>query len=117
MKNLFICYPKCSTCKKAKDFLDEKHITYDFRNITTDIPTSEELKNWVDMSGLPVKKFFNKSGLMYKQLHLKDKIFLMSETELLNILATNGMLIKRPIFVTNSQVFVGFDQDEWSLIK
>lgn len=117
MKNLFICYPKCSTCKKAKEFLDKKGIDYELRDITINIPSEKELKTWCEKADLPLKSFFNTSGLMYKQLHLKDKIFLMSDEEKLEILSSNGMLIKRPIFVSDDLVLVGFDAEDWNEIK
>lgn len=117
MENLFICYPKCGTCKKAKEFLEQKKIPYQMRDITVSTPTKEELMLWCEKSNLPLKSFFNTSGLMYKQLHLKDKLFLMSELEKLEILSNNGMLIKRPIFVSDELVLVGFNEEAWSKIK
>ena len=110
---LFICYPKCSTCQKARTWLDEKGITYDFRDIKLENPTAEELTRWWKLSGLPLKKFFNTSGLQYKALGLKDKLPEMSEEEQLALLATDGMLVKRPILVGEDFVLVGFRQAEW----
>ena len=110
---LFICYPKCSTCQKARTWLDEKGITYDFRDIKLENPTAEELTRWWKLSGLPLKKFFNTSGLQYKALGLKDKLPEMSEEEQLVLLATDGMLVKRPILVGEDFVRTGFRPAEW----
>lgn len=110
---LFLCYPKCSTCQKAKAWLDERGISYDLRDIKTDNPTAEELTLWYRKSGLPLKKFFNTSGLQYKALGLKDKLPDMSETEQLALLATDGMLVKRPLLVGDSFVLTGFRAAEW----
>ena len=110
---LFLCYPKCSTCQKAKAWLDERGISYELRDITTDNPTAEELTLWYRKSGLPLKKFFNTSGLQYKALGLKDKLPDMSETEQLALLATDGMLVKRPLLVGDSFVLTGFRAAEW----
>ena len=111
---LFICYPKCSTCQKARSWLDEKGIAYDFRDIKTDNPTAEELRQWWQASGLPLKKFFNTSGLLYKSMELKDKLPNMSEDEMLSLLATDGMLVKRPLLVGDDFVLVGFKESVWS---
>ncbi|MBQ5445046.1 MAG: arsenate reductase family protein [Lachnospiraceae bacterium] len=111
---LFICYPKCSTCKKAEKWLDEHSIEYKKRNITEDNPTYDELKEWFSKSGLPLKKFFNTSGLIYKDMHLKDKLSEMSEEEQLKLLATNGMLVKRPLVIKDDVVLVGFKETEWT---
>ena len=111
---LFICYPKCSTCQKARTWLDEKGITYDFRDIKLENPTAEELTRWWKLSGLPLKKFFNTSGLQYKALGLKDKLPAMSEDEQIALLATDGMLVKRPLLVGDDFVLVGFKPDEWA---
>ena len=111
---LFICYPKCSTCKKAEKWLDEHSIEYKKRNITEDNPTYDELKEWFSKSGLPLKKFFNTSGLIYKDMHLKDKLSEMSEEEQLKLLATNGMLVKRPLVIKDDVVLVGFKDTEWT---
>ena len=105
---LFLCYPKCSTCQKAKAWLDERGISYELRDIKTDNPTAEELTLWYRKSGLPLKKFFNTSGLQYKALGLKDKLPDMSEAEQLALLATDGMLVKRPLLVGDSFVLPGF---------
>ena len=110
---LFIEYPKCTTCKRAKKWLDDNHILYEDRNIKEDNPTYEELKEWLSKSGLPLRKFFNTSGLVYKSLQLKDKLLDMSVEEQLRLLAGNGMLVKRPILVDNEFVIVGFNQDKW----
>ena len=110
---LFVNYPKCSTCQKARKFLEEKGIAFEDRNIKEQNPTAEELKAWIERSGLPIKKFFNTSGMLYRQMELKDKLPNMSEQEMIELLATNGMLVKRPILVTDDQVLVGFKQAEW----
>lgn len=110
---LFLCYPKCSTCQKAKAWLDERGISYKLRDIKTDNPTAEELTLWYRKSGLPLKKFFNTSGLQYKALGLKDKLPDMSEAEQLALLATDGMLVKRPLLVGDSFVLTGFRAAEW----
>lgn len=110
---LFIEYPKCSTCKKAKKWLDEKQIPYADRHIVEENPTYEELKEWYQKSGMPLKKFFNTSGLLYKELQLKDKLKDMSEEEQLKLLSTNGMLVKRPLVVDGDTVLTGFKESEW----
>ena len=112
---LFIYYPKCSTCQKAKKWLDEHSIEYTERHIVEDNPTYDELKQWYEKSGFPLKKFFNTSGLLYKEMQLKDKLPSMSEEEQLELLATNGMLVKRPIIVDEDKVLVGFKEAEWAL--
>lgn len=109
----FICYPKCTTCQKAKKWLDDNKIEYKLRNIKEDNPTFEELSTWHKMSGLPLKKFFNTSGLLYKSMGLKDKLATMSEEEQLRLLATNGMLVKRPLLIGKDFVLVGFKEKEW----
>ena len=111
---LFIHYPKCSTCQKAKTWLDEHNIEHTERHIVENNPSFEELKKWQTKSGLPLKRFFNTSGLLYKELQLKDKLPSMSEEEQFKLLATNGMLVKRPLFVTEDTVLVGFREAEWS---
>ena len=111
---LFICYPKCSTCQKAKKWLDEHNIEYTERHIVEVKPTYDELKEWNKKSGLPLKKFFNTSGLLYKEMQLKDKLLTMSEEEQLQLLATNGMLVKRPLVVKEDLVLVGFKETEWT---
>lgn len=110
---LFIEYPKCSTCKKAKKWLDNHDITYMDRHIVEDNPTYDELKEWYIRSGLSLKKFFNTSGMLYKEQNLKDRLPEMSEDEQLYLLATNGMLVKRPIVVTDDDILVGFKEAEW----
>lgn len=110
---LFVCYPKCSTCKKARKWLDESNVEYTLRDIKTDNPTAEELKTWRKISGLPLKRFFNTSGNIYKEMKLKDKLPEMSEEEQLALLATDGMLVKRPILVGEDKVLVGAKEKEW----
>ena len=110
---LFICYPKCSTCKKAQSWLDDHGVSYEKRHIVEDNPTFEELKRWHETSGLPLKKFFNTSGMLYKEQHLKDKLPTMSEDEQLKLLATNGMLVKRPLLINGDRVLTGFREKEW----
>ena len=110
---LFIQYPKCSTCQKAKKWLDAHNISYTDRHIAEDNPSCDELKDWYGKSGLPLKRFFNTSGLLYKELQLKDKLPSMSEEEQLKLLATNGMLVKRPIVVDGDRVCVGFKEADW----
>lgn len=110
---LFLCYPKCSTCQKARAWLDEQGISYDLRDIKLNNPTQEELPSWYQKSGLPLKKFFNTSGLQYKSLGLKDKLPAMSEAEQLALLATDGMLVKRPLLIGEDFVLTGFRPAEW----
>lgn len=110
---LFLCYPKCSTCQKAKAWLDQRGISYDLRDIKLNNPTAEELTAWYQKSGLPLKKFFNTSGLLYKEQGLKDKLPTMTEDEMYALLATNGMLVKRPMFIGDDFVLVGFKETEW----
>ena len=110
---LFLCYPKCSTCQKAKAWLDERGVSYDLRDIKLNNPTQEELTAWYQKSGLPLKKFFNTSGLQYKALGLKDKLPTMSEAEQLALLATDGMLVKRPLLIDEDFVLTGFRPAEW----
>ena len=111
---LFLEYPPCSTCQKAKKWLDEHHVPYSARHIKENNPSYEEMKTWYAMSGLPLKKFFNTSGLVYKSLNLKDKLPTMSEEEQLQLLATDGMLVKRPLVVTeDGKVLTGFREKEW----
>ena len=110
---LFLQYPPCSTCQKAKKWLDEHGVSYDDRHIKAQNPTYEELKTWYQRSGLPLKKFFNTSGLLYKSMNLKEKLPAMTEEEQLRLLATDGMLVKRPIVVTDSTVLTGFKAAEW----
>ena len=110
----FICYPKCTTCQRAKKWLDDHQIEYEFRDIKLDNPTLEELTEWYNKSGLPLKKFFNTSGLLYKSLDLKNRLPEMSEEEMLKLLATDGMLVKRPIVVTDTVILTGFREKEWA---
>ena len=109
----FICYPKCTTCQKVQKWLEEKGVAYTLRNIKEDKPSYEELSAWYAQSGLPLRKFFNTSGLQYKALGLKDKLPTMSEDEQLALLATDGLLVKRPILVGDDFVLTGFRQQEW----
>lgn len=109
---LFIWYPKCSTCQKAKKWLNSHEIEYTERHIVEENPTYDELKEWHQKSGLPLKKFFNTSGMLYKEMKLKDKLPKMSEDEQLKLLATNGMLVKRPVLVAEDKVLVGFKDVE-----
>ena len=113
----FIHYPKCTTCQKAKSWLDAHNILYTDRHIAEVNPSYEELKEWYGKSGLPLKKFFNASGLLYKKMQLKDKLPAMSEEEQLRLLATNGMLVKRPLIVDEDVVLVGFKETEWERIN
>ena len=110
---LFLQYPPCSTCQKAKKWLDEKGIAYTARHIKEQNPTYEELKHWYEVSGLPLKKFFNTSGLKYKELNLKEKLPNMTEEEQLRLLATDGMLVKRPLVIKDNVVLTGFREKEW----
>ena len=111
---LFIEYPKCSTCQKAKKWLDEHKVEYTDRHIVDDCPSYAELKEWFQKSGQPLKKFFNTSGLLYKEMNLKEKLPTMSEEEQLKLLATNGMLVKRPLLVDDETVLIGFKETEWT---
>ena len=110
----FICYPKCTTCQKAKKWLDDNKIEYEIRDIKLDNPTLDELMEWYKKSGLPLKKFFNTSGLLYKSLDLKNKLPNMTDDEMLELLASDGMLVKRPLLVGDDFVLVGFKEAEWS---
>ena len=110
----FICYPKCTTCQKAKKWLDDNKIEYTFRDIKENNPTLEELTAWYKMSGLPLKKFFNTSGLLYKSMELKTKLPTMSNEKQLKLLSTDGMLVKRPLVIGEYFVLVGFKESEWS---
>ncbi len=110
----FICYPKCTTCQKAQKWLDENGISYTFRDIKMENPTYGELTVWHERSGLPLKRFFNTSGLLYKSMGLKDKLPQMGEDEMLRLLATDGMLVKRPLLVSDEFVLVGFKETEWT---
>lgn len=112
-KMLFVHYPKCTTCKRAKKWLDEHQISYEERDIKENNPSLEELKEWYQRSGLPLKRFFNTSGILYKEMKLKDKLPEMSEDEQLALLASDGMLVKRPIVVTKESVLVGYKEAQW----
>ena len=113
----FICYPKCTTCQKARKWLDDSQVEYEFRDIKLDNPTLDELTEWHKKSGLPLKKFFNTSGLLYKSLDLKNKLPIMSEDEMLKLLASDGMLVKRPLIIGNDFVLVGFREAEWNRLR
>lgn len=115
--NILIEYPKCSTCQKAKKFLDENKIKYIDRNIITETPTYEELKEWIEISGLTVSKFFNTSGLLYRSMNLKEELKSCSDDEKIKILSSNGMLIKRPILITKDGILLGFKSEEWDKLK
>ncbi|MBR5445093.1 MAG: arsenate reductase family protein [Clostridia bacterium] len=110
----FICYPKCTTCQKAKKWLDDNGIEYDLRDIKTENPTREELARWYAASGLPLKKFFNTSGLLYKSMALKDRLPGMDDEEMLQLLASDGMLVKRPLLIGEDFVLVGFREADWA---
>ena len=112
-KMQFICYSKCTTCQRAKKWLDEKNISYQERAIKTENPGYEELKDWLAVSGLPVKKFFNTSGLLYKSLQLKDKLPYMTDDEIYSILSSDGMLVKRPLIIMQNKILIGFKEKEW----
>lgn len=117
MSILFLEYPKCTTCKKAKAWLEGNAVAFDDRHIVENNPTAEELKTWWQMSGLPLKKFFNTSGLLYKEMQLKDKLPEMTEDEMIELLSTNGMLVKRPLIIGEDFVLVGFKEAEWDRLK
>jgi len=110
---IFICYPKCSTCQKAKKWLIANNITFEERNIKENNPTIEELREWHKRSGLPLRKFFNTSGQQYKKLNLKDKLSTLGEAEQLSLLASDGMLVKRPILIGDDFILVGFKETDW----
>lgn len=114
---LFVCYPKCTTCQKAKKWLTEKGTSFEERDIKTENPTKEELEAWYKKSGLPLKRFFNTSGILYKEMKLKDRLPEMTEDEQLTLLSTDGMLVKRPILISDEQVLVGFKEKEWETLK
>ena len=110
---LLLCYPKCTTCQKAQKWLDAHDIKYDYRDIKQANPAYDELKSWLTISSLPVKKLFNTSGLQYRELNLKEKLSTMSEDECLHLLATDGMLVKRPLIIDENFVLIGFKENEW----
>ncbi len=109
----FICYPKCTTCKKAEKWLESKGVEYSVRDIKEENPSYDELKEWYEKSGLPLKRFFNTSGLLYRSMNLKDKLDNMTDEEKLRLLAGDGMLVKRPLLITRESVLVGFRESEW----
>ena len=113
----FICYPKCSTCRKAQAWLDENGIEYESRDIKTNNPTRDELSAWHKASGLPLRRFFNTSGILYREMNLKERLGGMSEDEQLALLASDGMIVKRPIAVSDDTVLVGFNADKWAALK
>ena len=117
MKYQFICYPKCSTCKKAQKWLDENQVEYEFRDIKEHNPTEIELRKWIEKSGLPTRRFFNTSGMVYRELKLKDKLDDMSFDEQVRLLSTDGMLVKRPLLISKDTVLVGFKEAEWEGIR
>ncbi|MGL4875845.1 MAG: arsenate reductase family protein [Clostridium sp.] len=116
MKALFVEYPKCTTCRKAKKWLTENGVDFEDRDIKENNPTKEELKSWLKMSGYEIKKFFNTSGVLYREQGMKDKVKVLSEDELLDILSKDGMMVKRPILIKNDKVLVGFKEQEWKEI-
>lgn len=113
MKNIFINYPKCSTCQKAKKFLESNNIRFEDRNIVTDTPSADELKDWIEKSGLPINKFFNTSGMLYRSMNLKESLKYSSDEEKIQMLASDGMLMKRPILIYGNQVVLGFKEENW----
>ncbi len=116
MKNLFVCYERCTTCQKAKKWLDAHGVGYEMRDIKTQNPTEDELQRWVKVSGLPLRRFFNTSGQLYRSMGLSKKLPEMSEDAQFVLLATDGMLVKRPIFVTGDTVLVGFNESKWKIV-
>lgn len=116
MKYLFLEYPKCTTCQKAKKWLNDNQIEYEDRHIVENNPTEEELQVWIKRSGLPIKRFFNTSGLMYKDLNLKEELPKMSEAEQIKLLSTHGMLVKRPLLISKDLILIGFKDNEWKQI-
>ena len=116
MNNIFIQYPKCSTCKKAKKWLEENGVEFIDRNIVNESPSVVELKEWIKISGKEMKKWFNTSGLKYKEMNLKEKLVDMTDDEKIKLLASDGMLVKRPILITSKGVCVGFKEDEWKIV-
>lgn len=116
MKNIFLWYPKCTTCQKAKKWLEENNIEFEERHIVEDNPSKKELKIWINQSDYDIKRFFNTSGLKYKELNLKEKLSQISDDEKIELLSSNGMLVKRPILITDKKILVGFKQKEWEEI-
>ena len=116
MENLFIQYPKCSTCQKAKKWLEENKMEFTERNIVTETPTFEELTDWIEQSGQEIKKWFNTSGLKYKELNLKENLLVMTDKQKIELLATDGMLIKRPLFLSENKIYIGFKEEVWKTI-
>lgn len=116
MSNIFLWYPKCTTCQKAKKWLEENKINFEERNIVETRPNKEELEKWINKSKYEIKKFFNTSGLKYKELNLKEKLLIMDESEKIELLASDGMLVKRPLLVTDKGIFIGFKEDKWKEI-
>ena len=114
MKPLFVNYPKCSTCQKAKKWLEENNIEFNSRHIVENNPSKEELKTWIALSKEPIKKFFNTSGILYREMNLKEKVAEGNEEELLDILSSNGMLVKRPLVITEDIVLIGFKEPKWA---
>lgn len=117
MKYLFIEYPKCSTCKKAKKFLKDNNLDFETRNIVTETPTEQELTEWIKQSGLPINKFFNTSGLLYRSMNLKEELKNCTDEEKIRLLCSNGMLIKRPILIKGDKILIGFKEEEWNKLK
>lgn len=117
MKNIFIEYPKCTTCQKAKKWLEANKIEYVDRNIVNETPTEKELTEWVKKCGEEIKKWFNTSGLKYKELNLKDKLSTMTDEEKIKLLASDGMLIKRPILISEKRILIGFKEEKWQILK
>ncbi len=116
MKNIYIEYPRCTTCKKAKKWLEENKIEFEERNIVTETPTTEELTEWIKRSGQEIKKWFNTSGLKYKELNLKEKLLTMTDKEKIELLSSDGMLIKRPLLITDKEILIGFKEELWKNI-
>lgn len=117
MPTIFIEYPKCSTCKKAKNWLKQNNIKFEERNIVTETPTVKELTDWIERRGQDIKKWFNTSGLKYKEQNLKEKLSNMSDKEKIELLASDGMLIKRPLLITDSHIITGFKEEQWKVLK
>jgi len=114
---IFLEYPKCTTCQKAKKWLENNKVSFESRHIVEANPSVSELEKWIEISGLPVKKFFNTSGMLYKQMNLKDKLETISDSQKVELLSTNGMLVKRPLIISKDIVLVGFKEDQWEKLK